>query len=160
MNECIFCKIAEGKLPSYKILEDEEHLAFLDIYPIVKGQTLVITKKHFDSYQFDLPDDVYTKLFLFAKKVGKFLEKALGAKRVFLVVEGMEVRHIHIKLYPVYKINTNVAPKTIDALSKDIKDNWYNGYIATLHGERANDYELKEISEKVREYLKNQNIFK
>jgi len=160
MSECIFCKIAEGKLPSYKILEDEGHLAFLDIYPIVKGQTLVITKKHFDSYQFDLPDDVYTKLFLFAKKVGKFLEKALGAKRVFLVVEGMEVRHIHIKLYPVYKINTNVAPKTIDALSKDIKENWYNGYIATLHGEKANDYDLKEISEKVREYLKNQNIFK
>jgi histidine triad (HIT) family protein len=69
MEDCIFCKIAEGKLPSYKILEDEEHLTLLDIYPIVKGQTLVITKKHFDSYQFNLPDDIYTKLFLFAKKV-------------------------------------------------------------------------------------------
>jgi histidine triad (HIT) family protein len=158
MEDCIFCKIAEGKLPSYKILEDEEHLAFLDIYPIVKGQTLVITKKHFDSYQFDLPDDVYTKLFLFAKKVGKILEKVLGAKRVFLVVEGMEVKHIHIKLYPVYKINSNVSPKIIDTLSKDIKENWYNGYIATLHGERAKDEELKEISDKVREYLMKQNI--
>jgi len=153
MNECIFCKIAEGKLPSYKILEDEEHLAFLDIYPIVKGQTLVITKKHFDSYQFDLPDDVYTNLFLFAKKVGKVLEKALEAKRVFLVVEGMEINHIHIKLYPVYKINANVASETIDVLAKDVRENWYNGYIATLHGERANDEELKEISEKVRIYL-------
>jgi len=158
MEDCIFCKIAEGKLPSYKILEDEEHLAFLDIYPIVKGQTLVITKKHFDSYQFDLPDDVYTKLFLFAKKVGKILENALGAKRVFLVVEGMEVKHIHIKLYPVYKVNSNVSPKIIDTLSKDIKENWYNGYIATLHGERAKDEELKEISDKVKEYLMKQNI--
>jgi histidine triad (HIT) family protein len=158
MEDCIFCKIAEGKLPSYKILEDDEHLAFLDIYPIVKGQTLVITKKHFDSYQFDLPDDVYTKLFLFAKKVGKILEKALGAKRVFLVVEGMEVKHIHIKLYPVYKINSNVSPKIIDTLSKDIKENWYNGYIATLHGDRASDEELKDISDKVKEYLMKQNI--
>jgi histidine triad (HIT) family protein len=158
MSECIFCKIAEGKLLSYKILEDKEHLAFLDIYPIVKGQTLVITKKHFDSYQFDLSDDVYTKLFLFSKKVGKFLEKALGAKRVFLVVEGMEINHIHIKLYPVYKINANVVPKTIDALAKDVKENWYNGYIATLHGERASDDELKEISDKVRDYLMKQNI--
>ncbi|MCC5994381.1 MAG: HIT family protein [Candidatus Aenigmarchaeota archaeon] len=158
MEDCIFCKIVEGKSPSYKILEDEEHLAFLDIYPIVKGQTLVITKKHFDSYQFNLPDDVYTKLFLFAKKVGKILEKALGAKRVFLVVEGMEVKHIHIKLYPVYKINSNVSPKIIDTLSKDIKENWYNGYIATLHGERASDEELKEISDKVKEYLMKQNI--
>jgi len=158
MEDCVFCKIAEGKLPSYKILEDEEHLAFLDIYPIVKGQTLVITKKHFDSYQFDLPDDVYTKLFLFAKKVGKILENALGAKRVFLVVEGMEVKHIHIKLYPVYKVNSNVSPKIIDTLSKDIKENWYNGYIATLHGERAKDEELKEISDKVKEYLMKQNI--
>jgi histidine triad (HIT) family protein len=158
MEDCIFCKIAEGKLSSYKILEDEEHLAFLDIYPIVKGQTLVITKKHFDSYQFNLPDDVYNKLFLFAKKVGKILEKALGAKRVFLVVEGMEVKHIHIELYPVYKVNSNVSPKIIDTLSKDIKENWYNGYIATLHGERAKDEELKEISDKVREYLMSQNI--
>jgi diadenosine tetraphosphate (Ap4A) HIT family hydrolase len=158
MEDCIFCKIVEGKLPSYKILEDEEHLAFLDIYPIVKGQTLVITKKHFDSYQFNLPDDVYIKLFLFAKKVGKILEKSLGAKRVFLVVEGMEVKHIHIKLYPVYKVNSNVSPKIIDTLSKDIKENWYNGYIATLHGERAKDEELKEISDKVREYLMKQNI--
>jgi histidine triad (HIT) family protein len=153
MEHCTFCRIVEKKLPSYKILEDEEHLAFLDIYPIVKGQTLVITKKHFDSYQFDLPDDVYTKLFLFAKKVGKILEKALSAKRVFLVVEGMEINHIHIKLYPVYKINANVAPEAIDVLAKDVKENWYNGYIATLHGERASDEELKEISEKVRIYL-------
>jgi len=155
MTECVFCKIVNGELPSYKILEDEEHLAFLDIYPIVKGQTLVVTKKHFDSYQFNLPDDVYTNLFLFAKKVGKVLEKALGAKRVFLVVEGMEINHIHIKLYPVYRINSNIAPKTIDALSKDIKENWYNGYIATLHGERASDKELKEVSEKVKECLRN-----
>jgi len=158
MEDCIFCKIAEGKLPSYKILEDDEHLAFLDIYPIVKGQTLVITKKHFDSYQFNLPDDVYTKLFLFAKKVGKILEKSLGAKRVFLVVEGMEVKHIHIKLYPVYKVNSNVSPKIIDTLSKDIKENWYNGYIVTLHGEGAKDEELKEVSDKVKEYLMKQNI--
>jgi histidine triad (HIT) family protein len=72
MEDCIFCKIAEGRLPSYKFLEDEEHLAFLDIYPIVKGQTLVITKKHFDSYQFNLPDDVYIKLFYLLKKLEKF----------------------------------------------------------------------------------------
>jgi hypothetical protein len=70
----------------------------------------------------------------------------------------MEVKHIHIKLYLVYKVNSNFSPKIIDTLSKNMKENWYNGYIATLHGERAKDEELKEISDKVREYLMKQNI--
>jgi diadenosine tetraphosphate (Ap4A) HIT family hydrolase len=70
----------------------------------------------------------------------------------------MEVKHIHIKLYPVYKVNSNFSPKIIDTLSKDIKENWYNGYVVTLHGERARDEELKEVSDKVREYLMKQNI--
>jgi diadenosine tetraphosphate (Ap4A) HIT family hydrolase len=70
----------------------------------------------------------------------------------------MEVKHIHIKLYPAYKINSNVAPKIIDALSKDIKKNWYNGYITTLDGEKAKDEELKEASDKVREHMMKQNI--
>jgi histidine triad (HIT) family protein len=148
-EDCIFCKIVEGKIPCYKVYEDEEHLAFLDIFPLVKGQTLVITKKHYDSYQFDLPDDIYTKLFLVAKKVGKAIDRGLKAIRTFLVVEGMEVSHIHIKLYPVFKVKRNVAPPEID--KKQLKD-WYSGYIITLHGPRAKDKELVKISEKIKKF--------
>jgi len=72
MEECVFCQVVEGKLPSHKIFEDEEHLSFLDIYPIVKGQTLVITKKHYESYQFNLPDDVYTSFYYLPKEWGRY----------------------------------------------------------------------------------------
>ncbi|MEM5815595.1 MAG: HIT domain-containing protein [Candidatus Aenigmatarchaeota archaeon] len=146
-NECIFCKIVRGELPCHKVYEDDDHLAFLDIYPIVKGQTLVITKNHYGSYQFDLPDDVYTKLFLTAKKVGKAIDKALGSIRTFLVVEGMEINHIHVKLYPVFEIKRCLAPPEIDY---KIVNNWYSGYITTLHGPRAKDEDLEKIAEKIR----------
>jgi len=147
VEDCIFCKIVKGKIDCYKVYEDEEHLAFLDIFPIVKGQTLVITKEHYDSYQFNLPDNVYTKLFLVAKIVGKAIDKGLKAIRTFLVVEGMEANHIHIKLYPVFKIKRSVATREID--KKQLKD-WYNGYIITLHGPRAKDKELAEVAKNIR----------
>lgn len=141
----MFCRIAKGDLPSHKVYEDEEHLAFLDIYPLVKGQTLVITKKHYPSYQFELPDEVYTKLLLVAKKVGKAIDQSLGAVRTFLVIEGMWVDHIHVKLYPVFKVNK----KTARMRRKEI-EKWYSGYIITTPGPRADDLELSHIAEKIR----------
>ena len=73
MNECIFCKIVAGEIPSYKILEDEEFLAFLSIFPNTEGVTVVIPKKHYPSYVFDLPDEVLNKLMSFTKKVAKMI---------------------------------------------------------------------------------------
>ncbi|MFH0711151.1 MAG: HIT family protein [Candidatus Aenigmatarchaeota archaeon] len=145
MEECTFCKIVKGEIPVHKIFEDDDHLVFLDIFPNTKGVTLVITKKHYTSYAFDLPDDVYSKLFLLAKKIGKILDKSLGSVRTFMVTEGMEISHIHIKLYPFYKIARNVAPPEID----HVQYTEYPGYITTLHGPRADDEELGKIAAKV-----------
>lgn len=85
-----------------------------------------------------------------AKKVGKAIDKTLNAIRTFLVVEGMEIDHIHIKLYPVYKVNKSVSQKEID---KEEMEKWYNGYITTLHGPRANDEELSQIAKKIRGFF-------
>jgi histidine triad (HIT) family protein len=77
MENCIFCKIVKGELPSHKIWEDEEHLAFLTIFPNTEGFSVVIPKKHYGSYAFDTPDDVLAKLVLAAKKVGKLIDSKL-----------------------------------------------------------------------------------
>lgn len=98
----IFSKIAAGEIPSYKIAEDDRYFAFLDINPIAEGHTLVIPKREED-YIFDLDDDEYAGLQLFAKKVAKAIKKALPCKRVGVAVMGLEVPHAHIHLIPINK---------------------------------------------------------
>jgi diadenosine tetraphosphate (Ap4A) HIT family hydrolase len=104
MTDCIFCSIAEGKSPAFKIREDEEFLAFFDIFPSTKGQTLVIPKKHYASDLFLIEDGAfYQRYFLATKQVVDLLKKGLGVSRVTLMMEGLEVAHLHLKLYPVYE---------------------------------------------------------
>ncbi|MDP4183660.1 MAG: HIT family protein [Bacteroidota bacterium] len=96
----IFSKIASGEIPSYKIAEDENFYAFLDIAPVAKGHTLVIPKKEID-YLFDIDDELYSGLQLFAKKVAIALKKAIPCQKVGVVVLGLEVPHAHIHLLPM-----------------------------------------------------------
>ena len=96
----IFSKIIKGEIPSYKIAEDEDCYAFLDIHPLKAGHTLVVPKIETD-YLFDLNDEVYLKLNLFAKKVAIALKKKIQCKRVAVVVLGFEVPHAHIHLIPI-----------------------------------------------------------
>lgn len=96
----IFSKIAAGEIPCYKVAEDDRHLAFLDINPVQPGHTLVIPKKEV-SYIFDLTDDEYTALQLFAKKVALGLKKAMPCERIATAVIGLEVPHTHIHLVPI-----------------------------------------------------------
>lgn len=96
----IFSKIVAGEIPCYKILEDDKHLAFLDVFPLVKGHVLVIPKQEVD-YYFDLDDDAITALNLFAKKVALALKKAVPCLRVGVAVVGLEVPHVHIHLVPL-----------------------------------------------------------
>ncbi len=96
----IFSKIANNEIPSYKIAEDENYLAFLDVFPVAVGHTLVIPKKEVD-YIFDLDDDVYIGLQKFAKKVAKGLKKAIPCEKVGVLVLGLEVPHAHIHLIPL-----------------------------------------------------------
>lgn len=98
----IFSKIASGEIPSYKVAEDDRHYAFLDINPVAPGHTLVIPKKEVD-YIFDLTDEEYTALQLFAKKVAAAMKKALPCERIGVAVIGLEVPHAHIHLVPINK---------------------------------------------------------
>ena len=95
----IFTKIINGDIPSYKIAEDDDHYAFLDINPQAKGHTLVIPKVEVD-YIYDLSDDQLANLHLFAKKVAIALESTLECKRIGVLVIGTEVPHAHIHLIP------------------------------------------------------------
>ncbi len=96
----IFSKIAAGEIPSYRVAEDEKHYAFLDINPMAAGHTLVIPKREVD-YIFDLSDEEYAALQLFAKRVATAQKKALPCKRIGVAVLGMEVPHAHIHLLPL-----------------------------------------------------------
>jgi histidine triad (HIT) family protein len=95
----IFTKIINGEIPAYKVAEDENFIAILDINPLVKGHTLVIPKIEND-FIFDLNDQTLTGLIIFAKKVAKAIDKAIPCKRVGVLVIGTEVRHTHIHLIP------------------------------------------------------------
>ncbi|SHJ10907.1 histidine triad (HIT) family protein [Tangfeifania diversioriginum] len=96
----IFTKIVNGEIPAYKVAEDEKFLAFLDISPVAKGHTLVIPKKEVDDL-FDLEDELYSGLQLFAKKVASGLKKAVPCIKVGMLVLGLEVPHAHIHLIPM-----------------------------------------------------------
>ena len=104
MSDCIFCKIANGEMPSVKIWEDEKFLAILDINPNTEGMTLVLPKEHFDSDAFLMSEKDYLELMLASKKISEIIKKGLNVNRVAMVMEGMGVNHVHIKLYPLYGI--------------------------------------------------------
>lgn len=96
----IFAKIVKGEIPSYKVAEDENYYAFLDIEPLKKGHTLVIPKREED-YIFDLTDEEFSGLMLFAKKVAKAIGKSFPCKKVGMAVIGLDVPHVHIHLVPM-----------------------------------------------------------
>ncbi len=100
MSHSIFTKIIDREVPAHFLYEDEVCVAILDRFPAVKGQSLIIPKKEV-GYAFDLDDDTYLHLFKVAKLIGQASDKALNAERTCLVVEGFDVPHVHIKIYPV-----------------------------------------------------------
>ncbi|MCQ2275526.1 MAG: HIT family protein [Bacteroidales bacterium] len=100
MEDTLFTKIVKGEIPCYKIAEDENFFAFLDISPIAKGHTLVITKLQND-YIFDLPDELLGNMMIFAKKVAAGIKKAFPCNRVGVAVIGIDVPHNHIHLVPI-----------------------------------------------------------
>ena len=96
----IFSKIVKGEIPSYKIYEDENYYAFLDINPLKEGHTLVIPKEETD-YLFDMDDDLLGGMMVFAKKVALAIDQTISCKRVGVAVLGLEVPHAHIHLVPL-----------------------------------------------------------
>ena len=96
----IFTKIINGEIPSYKVAEDENYFAFLDINPNAKGHTLVIPKQEVNKI-FDLDESTYSGLMSFSYRVAKALEKSVVCKRIGMSVVGLEVPHVHVHLIPI-----------------------------------------------------------
>ncbi|HEY4799348.1 MAG TPA: HIT family protein [Bacteroidia bacterium] len=125
----IFSKIISGEIPCYKILESENYLAFLDVFPLAKGHTLVIPKKETD-YIFDLADSEFSGLQLFSKKVAKAVEKAIPCKRIGVAVIGLEVPHAHIHLIPLNNVSDinfsrpklNLAKEEMEEIARKIRE--------------------------------------
>jgi len=100
----IFSKIIKGEIPSYKIAEDEKFFAFLDIFPLVEGHTLVVPKIEVDK-MFDLPDEYLTGMMAFAKPIARSIEKSFHCNRCGIAVVGLEVPHAHMHLVPINSID-------------------------------------------------------
>jgi len=147
MKDCIFCKIVNREFDSAKIWEDKDFLAVLDAMPNTRGMTLVLTKKHYDSYAFDMPDKDYSEFLLATKKVSKLLEKGLNVQRVAMVMEGMGINHAHIKLYPLHGVKEKFKEMWAD---KKIWLDKYEGYISTQTGEKVEIEELKKLAEEIK----------
>ena len=113
----IFSKIVRGEIPCYKIAENEQFIAFLDLMPLEKGHCLVIPKKEVD-YIFDLEDDEFQSLHLFSKRVAKAIEKTIPCIRIGIAVIGLEVPHAHIHLVPLHELGSLNFSKVRKSYSK------------------------------------------
>ena len=152
-ESCIFCKIIKNEMPCHLVDENEDFMAFLTIFPNTLGATVVIPKKHYPSYAFDLEDDVLTGLMLYTKQIAKKLDHFFeDVGRTAMVFEGFGVDHIHAKLFPMHG-------------TKQIHENWkqvssnvdkyfdqYEGYISSHDFKRADDGELAKLAEGIRDF--------
>jgi len=117
----IFTRIVQGEIPCYKIAENQNYLAFLDVNPLVIGHTLVIPKKEQD-YLFDLEDELFVGLHLFAKEVAIQLKKNIACKRIGVAVIGLEVPHAHIHLIPLNQMDDmNFNREKLTLSSEELK---------------------------------------
>ena len=125
----IFTKIIKGEIPCYKIAEDADFLAFLDVNPNAKGHTLCVPKQEIDKI-FDLEDDLYLGLMQFSKKVAVALEKTIPCNRIGMAVIGLEVPHAHVHLIPLnemdemrFKNKVSMNKEEFEALARQIQAN-------------------------------------
>ena len=143
MSDCIFCKIANNESPSFKIWENDDFMAFLDIMPNVKWQTLLIPKKHYDSDLFQIDDEkFYWKLMMATKEVIDMLKKSLKVQRVWMIMEGMWVNHLHLKLYPMYWLGEEWE---VNECHWHVFFDKYPGYLTTQMWDQADMEELWAI---------------
>lgn len=147
MDDCIFCKIVNGEFESVNIWENDNFMAILDLMPNTEGMALILPKKHYDSYVFNMSNDVYQEFMLASKEVAKILEKGLNLKRVAMVMEGMGVNHAHIKLYPLHGIGEEFKEMWA---KKEIYFDKYEGYISTQLGPKKSIEELQKIADKIK----------
>ena len=117
----IFTKIIQGEIPSYKVAENDDFYAFLDINPNAKGHTLVVPKKEVDKI-FDLDEETYTRLMQFSYKIAKAIEKTIDCNRVGQMVIGLEVPHVHVHLIPLNEMSDIDFRKSVKLTDEEFKD--------------------------------------
>lgn len=135
-DDCLFCKIAKGEVSSYKVYEDDEIYAFLDVSPASKGHTLVITKEHFDNFLM-VPRDLVEKAFTVAQKIGQVLVSEFHAEGVNILTNvnkaaGQSVMHFHIHVIPRYSNDTlslEFKPKMIEKFNLPVLASELNSYL-------------------------------
>lgn len=150
MEQCIFCDIVAGNEPYHKVWEDNEHLAFLTIYPNTKGATVVIPKQHHSSYAFAQSDQVLEKLIVATKKVALILDSALdGVGRTGMFLEGYEIDHLHSKLSPMHGAGSGADFHHIEPTFGPFIEK-YQGYLSSHDCERADDSDLAALAEVLR----------
>lgn len=125
----IFTKIINGEIPSYKIAEDKNFIAFLDVNPNAKGHTLCVPKKEINKI-FDIEDDLYVGLMQFSKKIAIALEKSVSCKRIGMAVIGLEVPHAHVHLIPLNEMDeirfqnkVSLSKEEFEELAQKIRSN-------------------------------------
>ena len=126
----IFTKIIKGEIPCYKIAEDDNFIAFLDVNPNAKGHTLCVPKQEIDKI-FELEEELYLELMKFSKKIAIALEKTVPCKRIGMAVIGLEVPHAHVHLIPLnemgemtFKHKVSLTKEEFEALAKNIQANY------------------------------------
>jgi len=102
MKDCAFCKIVKGELPVHKIYESGEFMVILDRFPHVPGQAIILSKKHVAAYFGEMSDELLEKFVKLGKKAAKAITKALNIQRTTFMIEGLDIDHAHIKIFPVY----------------------------------------------------------
>lgn len=117
----IFTKIINGEIPCYKVAEDENFLAFLDVNPNAKGHTLCIPKQEINKL-FDMEDDLYLELMAFSKKVAVALEKTVPCKRIGMAVVGLEVPHAHVHLIPLNEMDEMRFQNKVSLTKEEFQD--------------------------------------
>jgi histidine triad (HIT) family protein len=118
----IFSKIIAGEIPSFRISENEKFLAFLDIYPLVEGHTLVIPKIEVDNF-FDVPDNFLNEIFSFAKPIAKAIERSFDCNRCGIAVIGIEVPHAHMHLVPINSADdVNFTRRKLKLSEEELKE--------------------------------------
>jgi histidine triad (HIT) family protein len=130
MEDCIFCKIANGEIPSHKVYEDKNFLAFLDVNPLNPGHTLVIPKKHY-RWVWDLPN--IGECFEFSKRIAKALQKAMETEWIVCDVAGMGIPHVHVHLVPRFE------------------NDGHGDFVNTANIKKISKEEMESIAKKIRE---------
>jgi len=151
-DNCIFCAIAVGEAPSHKLWENDTHMAFLSIFPNTEGFSVVIPKKHYPSYVFDVPEETMLDLVKAAKTVAQKIDAHFDdVGRTGLMFEGFGVDHLHAKLFPMHGTN-NDQWKEHKATIDTYFDN-YPGYMSSHDSDRGDDEKLAKLAKSIRDNI-------